>query len=116
MKILATPFNSLNIYYCTPNYFLPDFKEVPSTILAKSGGICPHTPCGDATSTDARNAVTFGIYCKLLLAVKVKGRKQIEVQCIMFIPFKSSYFSIVCSGLIVRTLECQIFLERKGRQ
>ena len=41
---LATPSISLkSCYYPPPAYFLAGFKEIPSTILAKSGGICPPT-------------------------------------------------------------------------
>ena len=37
-----------------PNYFLIDFNEICSTILAKSGGMCPHTPHGHATAYTPR--------------------------------------------------------------
>ena len=48
MKIFAMPSTSLKICcYCLPNYFLIDFRETPSTILAKNGKNLPPYPAVD---------------------------------------------------------------------
>ena len=49
-SFLAMLSDSLRIcYYSLPPYFLIDFEEISSTILAKVGGTCLQTPRGHAT-------------------------------------------------------------------